>query len=155
MKIKLKYYPQHKDYSCGPSALRMVFEHLGKHYSEEKMIQLCKAMPKIGTSHNHLIEEVKKEGFYCLEKDHGKIKDIIESLEQGYLPLINYYNPLSNSGHYSVICGYDSNEELLFLADPANGNDYTLSYGEFKKLWHNFLNNSKGWFLLVGRSKFF
>ena len=153
MKINLKYYPQYKDYSCGPAALRMVFERLGKKYTEEKMIALCKATPKRGTTHKDLIKEVKKQGFNYIERKNGKIKDLLFFLKRGYPVIVNYVNPLSKSGHYSVVCGYKKKEKLLIFADPSNGNDYTLSWKRFKKNWHNTKKTSMGWLLVVCRDK--
>ena len=153
MKLRLKYYPQKKGFSCGPTSLRMVFEHLGKKYSEEKMIKLCHAIPKHGISHKHMIEEVKNEGFKLVERDKGKIEDIINFLENGYPVIVNYLNPLSKRGHYSVIIGYNDKEKVLIFADPSNGMDFSLEYEEFKKRWHNLKNTSIGWYLVVGREK--
>lgn len=131
----------------------MIFEHLGKDYSEEKMIRLCHAMPKEGTSHKHLIEEVAAEGFVHKEERNGTIEDIIRYIRDGYPVLVNYLNPLSRHGHYAVVDGFDENEQVLIFADPANGNDYTLHWDEFKSLWHDGDNASKGWMLVVGREK--
>lgn len=151
MKLNLKYYPQHKDYSCGPVCLKMVFEHLGRKYSEEKLIALCKTSEKNGTTHSHLLDEIKREGFEYLVKSRGAIKDIIHFVESGYLIIVNYIEPLSKESHYAVVSGYDEKEKVIILADPCDGNDFTLGWGEFKKMWHNKNNSSKGWFLVVGR----
>ena len=153
MKLKIRYYPQYASYSCGPVSLKMVFDHLGKHYSEEKLIKLCHAIPNNGTSHEHLIEEVKREGFKFVEGHNGSINDIIFYLNNGYPVIVNYINPLSGGGHYSVIDGYDEKENVLIFADPSNGNDYTLHFNKFKKLWHNSKGISIGWFLIIGREK--
>lgn len=151
MIIPIKYYPQYKDYSCGPVSLRMVFEYLGKHYSEAKMIALCKAMPKRGTSHRHMIEAVNKSGLNYEERLNGKIKDLIKLIDLKCPVIINYYNPSFKSGHYSVVRGYDRKKRTIIMADPANGRSYMLSWSKFKRLWHNSNNTSKGWFLIIKR----
>ena len=151
MKIALKYYSQYKDYSCGPISLMMIFEHLGIHYTREKMIDLCHAMPKIGTSNEHIIDEIQNEGLKFQEKKKGDIKDIIRSLENGYPVLVNYFNPLFQCGHYSVVNGYNKQEKIVILADPANGKDFTLSWEEFSRLWHNGNNTIQGWYVIIGR----
>ena len=153
MKLSLKYHPQYKSFSCGPVSLRMVFEHLGKHYSENKMISLCHAMPKIGTSHEQMIEEVEKEGFKYIQKENGTVKEIINFIDDGYPVIVNYLNPLSNGGHHTVIQGYNKKEKILIFADPSNGNDFSLHFKEFEELWHDGNNSSKGWFLVIGRDK--
>ncbi len=153
MKLDIKYYPQHEDYSCGPVSLRMVFEHLGRKYSEKKMISLCKALPKTGTSHKRMIDEVKNEGFTFIAGNNKSIADITKFLDAGYPVIVNYFNPLVKKGHYSVVEGYDKDEKVLMLADPANGQDYTLSWNEFNKLWTNYKKTSKHWMLVVGREE--
>ncbi|MFB6181609.1 MAG: cysteine peptidase family C39 domain-containing protein [Candidatus Magasanikbacteria bacterium] len=153
MKLGLKYYPQYKKYSCGPVALKMVFEHLGIEYSRERMIELCEAVPKEGTEHKAIIKEVENEGLEYIQQENAEVNDLIKFLENGYPPIVNYYNPISDCGHYAVVQGYSSKEEVLYLADPRNGEDYTLSFSKFEELWHDGDNTSRGWCLIVGREK--
>lgn len=117
------------------------------------MISLCHSMPKTGTSHKHMIEEIEIENFRYIQKNNGTIENIITFLDSGYPVIINYYNPLSRCTHYSVIEGYNSKEKILILADPANGNDYSLHYKEFESLWYDEKITSKGWLLIIGREK--
>lgn len=151
MKINLKYYPQHKDYSCGPVCLRMVFEHLGKKYSEEKLINLCRVSEKYGLNHEHLIKEIENEGFEWYVKNKGTLKDLIRILESGYPAIVNFLDPFSNDGHFAVVTGYTEDKKEIILADPCNGNDFTIPWSEFKERWHNSNNTSKGWFVIMGR----
>jgi len=152
MKIKIDYYSQYKDYSCGPVALKMVFDHLGIECTREEMITLCETMPKEGTDTESLIEAVEKQhGLAHAEKDDASVTDITCLLESGYPVIVNYCNPLSSHGHYSVINGYDPEEEILFFSDPANGKDYTLSFEEFDSAWHSGDKLLTKWLLVVGR----
>ncbi|MEM9256530.1 MAG: cysteine peptidase family C39 domain-containing protein [Pseudomonadota bacterium] len=151
MKIHLRYYPQHTEYSCGPVCLRMIFEHLGRSYSEEQLMRLCDAEPVLGTSHAHLVEEVGREGFAYREDSNGRLADLIDSLDAGYLPIVNYLNPLSNVGHYSIVNGYDGEEGVLIFADPSNGRDFSMRYEDFMMAWHNQDHTSIGWSLIIGR----
>lgn len=150
MKLDLKYYGEHTDYSCGPVCLKMVFEHLGKSYSEKKLISLCEATKKTGTNHDHLIKEIKREGFAYRVGVKGKFDDLIRAIEAGYPVIINYLDPISAAGHYSVVTGYDKKDRVVILADPCNGNDFSISWRELKKRWHN-KRGSIGWFLILGR----
>jgi len=151
MKINLKYHLQHKDYTCGPSCLQMVFEHLGKKYSEEKMTNLCRTNEKYGTSHQHLIDEIKNEKFEYFLKNNGKLRDLIDCVEAGYLAIINYLDPFSNEGHYAVVTGYTDDKKEIILADPCNGNDFTIPWIELKERWHNSNHTSQGWLVVIGR----
>lgn len=150
MKINLQYFPQHTATSCGPACLRMVFSHLGIQYSEEKLIRLCKTTAN-GTSHEHLLDEIKREGLSFEAKSHGTIKQLVMYIDNGYPVIINYCEPFSDEGHYAVVSGYDAKEELLILADPCNGNDFCIFWDEFISRWHNENNSSKGWYVVVGR----
>jgi len=151
MKINLKYHPQHKDYTCGPACLRMVFEHLGKKYSEEKLANLCQTSERYGTSHQHLISVIKKEKFKYLLRINGSLRDLIDCVEAGYLVIINYLDPFSNEGHYAVVTGYANDEKEIILADPCNGNDFTIPWHELKERWRNNNNTSQGWLVVIGR----
>lgn len=147
MQIHLQYHHQHTDFSCGPACLRMMFDHLGVHYSEEKLIALCHAMPKTGTSHAHLLAEVEKEKLHHIEKTLAEIADLLGFLDQGHPVIVNYLNPTTNNGHYAIVCGYEG--ETLLLSDPTNGKDYHISFDEFRSHWHNKNHTSKGWLLVI------
>jgi len=153
MKLSLQYYPQTEKHSCGPVSLRMIFEHLGKTYSEEELIALCRAIPKLGTNHKNLIKGVKNEGFEYIEKNKGTVDEIMRFIDEGRPVIVNYYDTLSKSGHYAVVSGYDKKEKIIILADPKKGNDHTLYWDEFEKIWHNRNNSSKRWYLVIGRGK--
>ncbi len=151
MKTDIHYYPQHTGYSCGPVCLRMVFKHLGRSYSEEQLIALCDTVPRQGTSHRHLINEVHQEGFACQEHLRGTVNYLIQCLESGYLPIVNFLNPLSGCGHYSIANGYDTEHNLLIFSDPKNGKDFSMEYSAFMTTWHNKKHSSIGWSLIIGR----
>ncbi|MEM1156354.1 MAG: cysteine peptidase family C39 domain-containing protein [Pseudomonadota bacterium] len=153
MKINLRYYPQHTSYSCGPVCLRMIFEHLGRNYSEDQLTSLCNAVPHHGTSHGRLIEEVEREGFAFRESSGDNPLYLIHSLNAGYLPIVNYVNPISNIGHYSIVSGYDESDGVLIFADPRNGKDFSMKNEEFHQAWHNQNNTSRGWSLIIGREQ--
>lgn len=154
MKLRLRYFPQSESYACGPAVLRMIFEHLGRDYSEEKLIKLCKAAPKKGTTHEDMIKEVENEGFRHHEMENAQLKDIRHFLDNGYPVIVNYINPLSARGHYAIIIGYDLKEKILIFADPSNGADFTMHEDDFFELWHSGTENTKRWLLIIGREKF-
>lgn len=149
----LKHYYQKEPYSCGPVCLKMVFEYLGIEYTENRLIRLCCAMPKAGTSHGFLISEVKEEGFEFIEKEDSKVEDIVKYIDLEIPVIVNYINPISNNGNYSVVVGYTENNNFIF-ADPTNGDNYVLSFKEFEDLWHDGDGESKGWMLVIGKEKY-
>ena len=153
MKLNIKYHPQQEDYSCGPACLRMIFNHLGKEYSEEKMIALCKTMPKTGTSHEKIIEVLKNEEIAFFTKTNSSIKQLISLIDKSFPVIVNYYDDESNEGHYSIVSGYDKKEKKIIMADPYKGNDYEVEWSKFRKLWHNGNNTSKKWILVIGTTE--
>lgn len=153
VKIRLHYFAQKDSFACGPASLRMIFKHLGVDMDEKRLEKLMDSKAGVGTSHHNLIEEVEREGFKHFDKKEGEVDEILKFLDDGYPVLVNYFNPLGKVGHFSVVVGYDLKDEVLILADPANGNDYCLKFEEFKDLWHNSNNTLKGWFMVVFREK--
>jgi len=147
MKINLKYYRQTKDYSCGPACLKMIFEYFGKKYPEQKLINLCQANKKYGTSHKNLLRAIKKEKLKSHSKNKGCLQDLIDCLNSHYLTIINYLEPSSNTGHYAIVIKY--NKKNLILADPLNGNNFIIPWRELNKRWYNNNKTSKGWFVAV------
>lgn len=149
MLLNLKYYPQFSDYSCAAACLRMVFGHYGKKFSEEKLVQFLSISEKHGVSHEKIIRLVRRLGFVPYEYKNGTVRDLIICLEKGTFPIVNYLEPFSNKGHYAVITGYKRKEKKIILADPRNGDDFTISWNMFKKRWINNSKKSKGWFLVI------
>lgn len=131
----------------------MIFEHLGRPYSEAQLVSLCEAVPHQGTSHKHLVEEVAREGFAYRETSGGSLSYLIDCVDAGYLPIVNYMNPLSNGGHYSIVNGYDLEDAVLIFADPSNGRDFSMHNDQFMQAWHNRNNSSTGWSLIIGREE--
>ena len=44
-----------------------------------------------------------------------------------------------------------SDEKEIILADPCNGNDFTIPWYELRKRWRNGNNTSQGWLVVIGR----
>lgn len=151
MKINIIHYLQQEEHACGPSCLRMVFEHLGEKYSEEKLIVLCQTSERYGTSHKNFIKAIRNEKFEHYAKSNGQLDDLINCVEAGYLAIINYLEPFSNGGHYAVVTGYTDDKKAIILADPHHGNDFIVSWKELKERWHNHNNTSHGWFVVIGK----
>lgn len=150
MILKLPYSRQHHDFSCGPACLRMLFDHLGHHYSEDRLMDLCHSVPRIGTSHDALADEVRREGLHASVHTHARILDILSSIDHGIPLIVNFISPVSGKGHYAVVKGYDKDKKVLILADPKDGDDLEMGVAEFRQAWHND-RGSKGWMMAVLR----
>jgi ABC-type bacteriocin/lantibiotic exporter with double-glycine peptidase domain len=153
MKLAIKYYPQYDSFSCGPVALKMLFDHFGIFLSRENLTKRCWAKPTGGSGNDDLIRVILEEGLVYKEYENSNLEQLKKTIENGYTPLVNYYNPLSKCGHYSLITGYSRDKEFFYFNDPVNWQDYCLSFASFEELWHNNENSIKKWFLVVGRER--
>lgn len=149
MILELPYYKQEKGSSaCGPNSLKIVFEFYGKKYSSESLIKECKIKRGKGTTHNKLKQISRKKGFKIINRN-GNSKEIINFIDKGFPVIVNYINPKSKRGHYSVIKGYTKDFKKFIFSDPSNGPNFEMNINEFEKFWHNSRNTSKNWFLVI------
>lgn len=70
-------------------------------------------------------------------------------LKQGMPVLIEYREPSSNEGHYSLVVGTRGKDILLH--DPWNGMQFTMHAQELKNRWHSHRTKEKnrGWMMTV------
>jgi len=122
--IKLKFFWQKEGYTCGPAALRMVFDFFGKKFSEEKLKKDLKTNKKIGTKHNALIIEARKNKFYCFVHENSSISNLKYFVEKGFPVIVHYIEPSENIEHYAVVIGF--NQTKLILNDPWNGKKFKI-----------------------------
>jgi len=151
--INLKFFWQKKEYTCGPAALRMVFDFFGKKFSEEKLTKKLKSNKKIGTSHQALIQEVRKEGFYCFVHENSSLNNLKDFIEKGFPIIIHYLDLSDNVEHYSVVIGFNKKE--IILNDSCNGKKFAVKISDFEKRWHSEKNNyKKKWMMVISKNKF-
>lgn len=125
---------QNKKYNCGPTCLEMLFDFYEIPHVADELECLCET-DVTGTHHAKLVQAAESLGARVVEKEHAAIQDIVDALETGHPVLVNYFNPLSNAGHFAIIKGVD--DESVIFADPKNGDNYQLSFDEFEGYWHN------------------
>jgi len=153
MRLKIKYFKQSGKSICGPVCLRTVMNYYNKKISEKELLKLCKPVINRGTSHKKMLEVARKKGFICRERNKGIVKELIGYIDLGYPVIVNYLNPKSKKGHYSIVKGYDKKNKTLIFSDPSNGDDYRLKWNLFNKIWNNKKNTSKKWFLIISNKK--
>jgi len=151
MPLKLKHYYQTKDYSCGPCCLKMVFEYLGKTYSEAELIKLCRITEKFGTSHKELAGVARKLGFVCHVGKHTKVADLFNLIVAKQAVIINYVEQGNDIGHYAVAIGYSEDRNKIILADPTHGPNFKISKTVLQNRWHNQNKTSFGWYLNISK----
>ena len=148
--IKLPYFHQHTNHTCGPACLKMVFAFFGKRLPEKKLARLSKTNFD-GTKHSKMISLARKEGFYCYVHENASLNQIKHFIDLKIPVIINYIEPSEEDAHFSVIVGYEKN--FLILDDPWNGKNFKIDSKEFEKRWHG-KDRCKNWILVVSKDQF-
>ncbi len=159
MKIKIPYYKQEKDYTCGPAVLRMVFEFFGITKSEKwlrkKMGVTSKITSKKGTPHRELIRIATEEGFHCYVNSNSDIFEIIHFLRLKLPVIVDFLEPAGEEGHYAVVSHVSRFfGPTVYLNDPYNGEGFKLSEKEFISRWQDPLTKSKRWIMVLAKKNF-
>lgn len=147
--IKFPSLRQAYRWDCGANAMQSILAYYGIDIREQIVMQLTKTT-KGGTPISGMKKVVKK---YGLRFKEGKMAiDDIEKYLDKKIPVIlaiQAYPKKKNvdwekdwiDGHYVIAIGYDSKK--LYFEDPASISRTYLTYGEFKKRWHDVDTNGK------------
>ena len=152
MKLKLPFFRQHTDYSCGPTSLEMVLDFLGDKKSEKCLIKEAHADKIDGTKHKWMIESAASEGFHCYVNSQSTINEIKHFISLGFPVIVDYTEPSENIGHYSVIIGYKYDK--IIMNDPWNGKSFSISDDNFAGRWHDSITKSRGWIMVISKTDF-
>lgn len=148
--IKVPYYKQRTNYTCGPASIKMVLKFFGIRKSESFLAKEGKTNSDVGTPPNELINLARNEGFYCYVQERSSIHIIRHFISQELPVVINYVEPSFNDGHYAVVVGYKKGE--MILNDPTNGKNFHISNKELYKRWNGRpYNNSKKWIMVISK----
>lgn len=134
-KLKIIYYKQKKDFTCGPACLQMVFNFFGKKRKQQYISKLANTTHKSGTRNIDMINAVRKEGFYYHVYENGTLDQIRYFVDCGLPVIIEYVEPSGNEVHFSVVIGYNSRN--IIMNDPWNGKDFALSIKKFGSRWYD------------------
>lgn len=154
MKLKIPFYKQDTEYTCGPVSLQMAFSFLGKFKSERALAGEAKTN-KNGTTHQGMIETALKEKFFCYVNEGSSVEEIKHFIRLGFPVIVDYIEPSGNDGHYAVVSGYHHGN--IVLNDPWNGKDFKLSEKEFLVRWHDcHLRNHvcTHWIMVLSKTNF-
>ena len=116
------FYKQLNAMDCGPTCLRMVAKHYGKHYNADTLRQMA-GFSKQGVSLLGISDTAEKIGF----RTRG-VKLTFKQLEEAPHPAILHWN----QNHFVVLVSLS--KSLAKIADPGKGIiKYTVN--EFLKHW--------------------
>ncbi|QES88733.1 peptidase domain-containing ABC transporter [Rhizosphaericola mali] len=135
--MSFSYYKQLNAMDCGPTCLRMVAKHYGKHFSADSLHQLM-GFNKEGVTLLGISDTAEKIGF----RTRG-IQLTLDQLKEVQHPTILHWN----QEHFVVLTAL--NKHHASIADPAK-KILTLSIEEFKSHWlTGDIHNGKGIALIL------
>jgi len=152
MKLDVPFHRQKTDYTCGPAALQMVFGYFKDFISQEELAQKAKTDKENGTTNQHMIETVRKNGFFCYVNDNSTLNEIKHFIELGLPVIVNYIEPSDNEGHFAVVSG--CTRRNLILNDPWNGKGFVLKQSDFMERWRNQSGTHPQWIMVVSGEDF-
>ncbi len=120
-------YTQHDAMDCGPTCLRMVAAFYGRHYSLERLREMC-FFSREGVSMLGISEAAEKIGLHSI----GVQIPLEKIINDVSLPCIVHWN----QNHFVVLYGISKKRKgyLFDVADPA-GSKITYTEEEFKRCW--------------------
>lgn len=120
-------YTQHDAMDCGPTCLRMVAAFYGRHYSLERLREMC-FFSREGVSMFGISEAAEKIGLHSI----GVQIPLEKIINDVSLPCIVHWN----QNHFVVLYGIRKKKKgyLFDVADPA-GSKITYTEEEFKRCW--------------------
>jgi predicted double-glycine peptidase len=129
---------------CGPASLKIVTEYFGIKKTEKELADMCGVDEELGVSDKDIVNTAQTLGFETTIKDQASFNDIEELLKKDIPVIVNWFTrgrtDYSDSdvadGHYSVVCGLDS--EHIFLQDPEIGGIRKIERDDFMKVWFDF-----------------
>jgi ABC-type bacteriocin/lantibiotic exporter with double-glycine peptidase domain len=126
-------YRQHDQMDCGPTCLRMIAKHHGRHYSMDTLRQKS-GINREGVSLLGISEAAEEVGFRTV----GAKLTWEQLKKEATLPCVIYWNQV----HFVVV--YKIKGDKVYLADPAKGK-VTYQKEEFLKQWLNNCEKQKRW----------
>jgi ABC-type bacteriocin/lantibiotic exporter with double-glycine peptidase domain len=121
--LPVKPVIQRNSYECGVACVGTILKTIGLKYDRIKVKEALKTNPKWGTDQAMIKKYLRDCGVSFLVRKESSIVEVERQVKKGRLCLVAYqawgakkYYETMQSGHYSVVCGYENN--YLWLADP-------------------------------------
>lgn len=162
MAQRIPFYRQQKDYTCGPSTLRMVLAAKGRKYTEEYIARHAETRAKTGTSNFGMQRFLRKIGvaytaayrtrYSELRRATRRGPVIVDWMPQHIFPAhpefiaCKEYDPEKDSHYAIVIAAADT---FVTLQDPVLGRRVRLLRSKFMRAWRDPTSASAHWMLVV------
>ena len=149
--MKLLDFPrlrQTYDYDCGAKSLQSALAYYGIEVREDYVMKFAHTC-KTGTPITGIEKTIKKYGLKY-ESREMTVEEIKSSIDKE-IPVIVVLQAWAKrkvnwkkdwkDGHYVVVIGYNS--KGFIFEDPSSFERTSLTYGEFKKRWHDVSSEGK------------
>lgn len=150
--LDVPYFKQDTDYSCGPTALQMVFAFYGNRVSEQSLTERLHTKQAFGTQHRPMIEIANEEGFYVYVNNDSSLEEIAYLITSNIPVIIHFIEPSGEEGHYSVVV--DVTETHITMHDPWNGSGFKMTIPNFTERWHSQDGAHIRWIMALSNEEF-
>lgn len=150
--IKMPYFKQDTEYSCGPATLQMIFAFYGKKISEELLVERLQTTMSAGTEHQSLINVAEGEGFFVYVNNNSSLEEIRNLLLKNVPVIVRYIEPSHDEGHYSVVVAVK--EDSIILNDPWNGEGFIMNNCDFLTRWRSEDSHNDCWIMALSQDAF-
>lgn len=146
-KILPMYQPGNEP-ACGPVALKMAMNILGKRTSLNSVKSLC-TVTRNGTSTNNMVKAAQKLGLPTLTVKYATLRHLLSALRtrpnKERAVIVSYlYDKDANkklipeSGHWAVVSSYLASKGRIVLLDSASGGKKSYAWNEFRERWTDY-----------------
>lgn len=133
--LELPFEAQTVPNLCGVASVEMITRYYGKRLSDDQAAFLCKEASENGGVSGASLKKVLEDAGYFVAVFSG-------TLDRGEASLYNHLDlkrPLivmigSGPRHYAVVTGYDPDNAMIVLLDPARG-QVAVPIQSFIKVW--------------------
>ncbi len=150
--LNVPFYKQDTNYTCGPTALQMVFAYYGVRVSEKELTERLDTETSTGTKHEPMIEIAREEGFFVYVNNHASLEEVGYILGLNIPVIVHYIEPSSEEGHYAV--AVDLTDENILLNDSWNGEQFTIAREDFIRRWRDDKGEAMQWLLAISPEQF-
>ena len=145
--MKIPFFEQETDYSCGAACLRMVLGAFGIRKSEAVLMNVLEKKGEPGTPNRSLPEVAEKFKLNYVVRRNASIADVKWCLGHGFGVIVSYFDAIEQVGHFGVVKKIDSKK--IHLLDPWHGPLCCYSLKEFLPNWRSGFDKDKRWFVAI------
>src|SRR3989344_8365297 len=99
--MKIPFYKQRTDWTCGPTAIRMVLASLKIKKTETELSKLLGTTKKLGTKNKNFAKILSQLRLNYKIVEEASIINLKSLLKKQYRTILNYTIPEENVGHYA------------------------------------------------------